>query len=266
MPRDRGLTHRGAVSLMLLSLATSLPAQDAALQGLAVAREADRRDAGFSDSASTLVMTLRNKRGQEITRRLRSRTLEQADDGNKSLIIFDEPKDVRGTAFLSFTRRSGPNDQWLYLPALKRVKRIASSNQSGPFMGSEFAYEDMSSQEVDKYDFLLLGEERMDSRDHFVLQRIPKDRRSGYTRQIVWLDKAEYRVFKVDYFDRKDSLLKTLTASDYQIFLGRHWRATRMEMINHQTGKSTSLEWSDYRFGNGFTDRDFDRSSLAKAR
>ena len=199
MPRDRGLILRAAVGLVLLSLAAAPQAQDAAVAGLSIAYEADRRDQGFGDSASTLIMTLRNKRGQEISRRLRSRTLEQIDDGNKSLIIFDEPKDVRGTAFLSFTHKAGPNDQWLYLPALKRVKRIASSNQSGPFMGSEFAYEDMSSQEVEKYDYLLLGDERMDGRDHFVLQRTPKDRKSGYTRQVVWLDKAEYRVWKVDY-------------------------------------------------------------------
>jgi hypothetical protein len=235
-------------------------------QGAAIAREADRRGQGFGDTASSLQMILRNKRGEQTVRRLRSRTLEQPDDGDKSLIIFDEPGDIRGTAFLTFSHAEGPDDQWLYLPALKRVKRIAASNQSGPFMGSEFAYEDMGSWEVAKYDYQLLGEERFDDRQHFVVQRIPRDPKSGYTRHVVWLDQAEYRLFRVQYYDRKGSLLKTLDISDYQRFQARYWRPGRMDMVNHQTGKSTTLLWSDYSFANGFSERDFNRNSLADIR
>ena len=261
-----GVLRSAAAGLLSLGLALGATADDAASEGLAIALEADRRDQGFADTASTLTMTLRSKRGFSSTRRLRSRILEKENDGNKSLIIFDDPKDVRGTALLSFTHKQGPDDQWLYLPALKRVKRIASSNQSGPFMGSEFAYEDMGSQEVEKYDYRLLGEDTFDDREHFVLERTPRDRKSGYTRQVVWLDKMAYRTWKIDYFDRKGALLKTLTATGYQQYLAKHWRPNRMDMVNHQTGKTTTLEWTGYTFGNGFTDRDFDRNRLAQAR
>ena len=134
--------------LTLLSLPFNLLAQTAEERGLEIAVEADRRDTGFHDSQASMRMILRNKRGDESTREIRVRTLEQLDDGDKSLTIFDRPADVRGTNFLTFTHKTGPDDQWLYLPALKRVKRISSRNKSGPFMGSEFAYEDISSQEV----------------------------------------------------------------------------------------------------------------------
>ena len=119
-------------------------------KGLAIAVEADRRDIGFSNFTAELLMILRNRHGDESTRHLRSRTLEVDEDGDKTLIIFDRPRDVKGTALLTFSHKQGSDDQWLYLPALKRVKRIASNNKSGPFMGSEFAYEDIASQEVEK--------------------------------------------------------------------------------------------------------------------
>ena len=256
------------LAVVCIAIATGLPlaAETPEEKGLAIALEADSRDTGFGDNVADMTMILKNKQGQQTSRVLRTRTLEQAEDGDKSLIIFDNPGDVKGTAFLSFTHKAGPDDQWLYLPALKRVKRIASGNKSGPFMGSEFAYEDISSQEVEKYHWKYLRNETMDGRDHFVLERDPVDPKSGYTRQMAWVDVDEYRVFKVDFFDRGDALLKTLTVSGYQQYLDKYWRADRWEMVNHKTGKSTQLVWSDFVFGNGFSDDDFSRTSLAQAR
>ena len=147
-----------AAITVALTIGLPVVAETPEEKGLAIAIEADRRDEGFGDNIANLTMILRNRHGQQTSRVLRTRTLEQADDGDKSLIIFDNPGDVKGTAFLSFTHKEGPDDQWLYLPALKRVKRIASGNKSGPFMGSEFAYEDISSQEVEKYGYKVEGE------------------------------------------------------------------------------------------------------------
>ncbi len=252
--------------VILLSLSLNAFAQTPEEKGLEIAMEADRRDTGFHDSTASMRMLLRNRQGEESTRDIRVKTLEQENDGDKSLTIFDRPADVKGTAFLSFTHKSGPDDQWLYLPALKRVKRISSRNRSGPFMGSEFAYEDLSSQEVEKYTYRYLRDEQYKGMDCFVIERDPVDPYSGYTRQVVWIDKAEYRPQKIDYYDRKNSLLKTLTFDDYQQFLGQYWRAHDMYMVNHQTGKSTRLTWSNYRFRTGLTDRDFDRNSLKRVR
>lgn len=252
--------------LILLGLSFNVAAQTPEEKGLEIAVEADRRDTGFHDSTASLRMLLRNRQGEESTRDIRVKTLEVENDGDKSLTIFDSPADVKGTAFLSFTHKSGPDDQWLYLPALKRVKRIASRNKSGPFMGSEFAYEDLSSQEVEKYTYKYLRDEPYEGMDCFVIERDPVDKYSGYTRQLVWIDKAEYRPQKIVYYDRKNSLLKTLTFSDYRQFLDHYWRSHDMFMENHQTGKSTRLTWSKYKFRTGLTDRDFDRNSLKRVR
>ena len=254
------------ITLMFVSLFTLVFANTPEQIGLEIAVEADKRDTGFGDFTAELVMILRNSHGEESIRDMRNRTLEVDGDGDKSMVIFDEPRDVKGTAFLSFTHKSGPDDQWLYLPALKRVKRIASNNKSGPFMGSEFAYEDIASQEVGKYTYKFLKEETYDGMVCFVLERYPTDKKSGYTRQVLWIDKTEYRTHKVDYYDRKNDLLKTLTFTKYQQYLDKYWRADEMFMVNHQTGKSTKLVWTNYRFANGLTERDFDKNSLKRAR
>ena len=150
---------RNALLLLLACLPFAATAQTPEEQGLAIATEADRRDKGFGDSSATMKMVLRNRHGDESTREVRVRTLEVEGDGDKSLSIFDSPADVKGTAFLTFSHILEPDDQWLYLPALKRVKRISSKNKSGPFMGSEFAYEDLGSQEVEKYRYRYLRDE-----------------------------------------------------------------------------------------------------------
>ncbi|MDQ8202431.1 outer membrane lipoprotein-sorting protein [Pelagicoccus sp. SDUM812003] len=235
-------------------------------RGLQIAEEMDRRDSGFGDTSAELLMELRNKQGETSSREMSMRTLEGIGEGDKSLIVFDEPRDVKGTAFLSYTKKVGPDDQWLFLPALERVKRISSSNKSGPFVGSEFAYEDLSSQEVEKYTYRYLRDEDLDGEPCFVVERYPVDPKSGYTRQIVWVDQSEYISRKMVFYDRKDSLLKTLTFSKYRQYDGRYWRSHQMTMVNHQTGKATTLEWKDYQFGNGYSERDFDRRSLQTTR
>ena len=184
-------------------------------KGLAIAIEADNRDTGWIDQSADLEMILRNKQGESSERTLQINTLEVQGDGDKSLTIFDNPRDIKGTAFLSHTHALIPDDQWLYLPALKRIKRIASANKSGPFVGSEFAYEDLTSQEVEKYKYKWLRDESLDGRDTFVNERYPQYENSGYTRQIAWIDKQMYQPLKVEFYDRKNSLLKTLIFSDY---------------------------------------------------
>ncbi|MDF1629444.1 MAG: outer membrane lipoprotein-sorting protein [Alcanivoracaceae bacterium] len=242
-------------------------AQTAEEKGLEIAREADRRGEGFGDYEASMKMVLSSRRGDRSERDLRVRTLEGKDgEGDKGLTIFDTPADVRGTALLSWSHADRDDDQWLYLPALKRVKTIASRSQSGAFMGSEFAFEDMRAQEVDKYTYKYLRDEPCGELTCFVFERYPQDKYSGYTRQVVWMDQAEYRVHKIDYYDRKQSLLKTLSVSEHSQYLERFWQPGRMEMVNHQTGKTTELLWSDYQFNTGLSESDFTQNSLMRAR
>ena len=254
------------VSVMLVLPLLNAGAIASPEKGLQVATKMDKRDIGWTDSRSKLTMVLRNKQGQETTRSMRGANLEVQGDGDKSLTIFDNPRDVKGTAFLSHTHSTRPDDQWLFLPALKRVKRISSANKSGPFVGSEFAYEDLTSQELDKYTYNWLRDEDLNGNSVYVIERIPTYKYSGYTRQIVWVDKDIYQAVKVEYYDRKNSLLKTLDISEFSQYLDKFWRPAKMHMINHQTGKSTELTFEDYEFKTGLTNRDFDRNSLKRAR
>jgi len=264
------MTIRGSMALFLLAfflVPGTVQAETAEEKGLEISRESSNRSKGFGDFTAEMEMVLRNLQGEESRRRIRIRTLEVPGDGDKILMIFDTPKDVKGTAFLSFSHKVGDDDQWLYLPALKRVKRITSRNKSGSFMGSEFSYEDIASQELEKYTYRWIRDEVLDGEDCFVIERYPVDKEnSGYIRQVVWLDKAEYRVRKVDFYDRKDSLLKTLVSSGYHPYKDRFWRPDRMVVTNHQNGKSTELNWTDYKFGTGLSDRDFDENALKRAR
>jgi len=235
-------------------------------RGLEIATAVDTQNDGFIDSTSTMTMTLVNRSGKKSVRRMRAKNLEVPGDGDKSLSIFDEPKDVKGTASLTYSHALEADEQWLYLPALKRVKRISSKNKSGPFMGSEFAFEDISSQEVDKYSYKHLGDEDLDGRAVHKIESVPAYKHSGYTRLINWIDQERLVPVKVEYYDRKNSLLKTLTLSDYEIYNDKFWRAHKMEMINAQNGKSTLLEFSDYAFKTGLSDKDFASNALKRLR
>jgi len=235
-------------------------------KGLDISIEVKQRDIGWQDSSADMLMILRNKQGQESIREIKIKSLEITNDGDKSLTIFNKPRDVKGTAFLSFSHPVEADEQWLFLPALKRVKRISSRNKSGPFMGSEFAFEDLSSFEIEKYSYKYLGEEDVNGLNSFKLEQYPVDENSGYTRRVVWVDKQAYRIQQVDFYDRKDSLLKTLSFTDYKQYLGKYWRADVQQMVNHQNGKSTELKWSNYQFKNGLKESDFNRNSLKRAR
>jgi predicted RND superfamily exporter protein/outer membrane lipoprotein-sorting protein len=242
-------------------------ATDSERLGFEVAARADRSDRGFADSEVALEMVLRNAAGKESRRALNITTLEITDEtvGDKSLVVFDSPKDIKGTALLSHAQILDPDNQWLFLPALKRVKRISSANKSGPFVGSEFAFEDFTALELNKYDYNWLREEQLEGTVVDVVERTPRYENSGYTRQVSWIDRDIFQVRKVNFYDRRGDLLKTLTLEDYREYEGV-WRSHRMVMINHQTGKSTDLIYGDYQFGVGLKESEFVKGRLTRLR
>ncbi len=265
MPRD---------ALAALGLATLIAAAAAAQsathedKGYEIAARSDRSDRGFGDSRVDLKMILRNAAGAEATRTLEIRTLEVPDEdvGDKSLIIFDRPRDIEGTALLSHAKILDADDQWLFLPALKRVKRISSVNKSGPFVGSEFAFEDFTALELNKYEYKFLRAEACGGLACDVIERYPRYEHSGYTRQVSWVDQEVFQIRKVEFYDRRGDLLKTLALEDYRVYAGKYWRAHKMVMVNHQTGKSTDLVYGDYTFSVGLNDKDFVKGALRRIR
>ena len=236
-------------------------------RGFEIAARSDRTDLGFGDSAVDLQMILRNAAGQESTRALRIATLEKPDEtvGDKSLVVFDTPRDIEGTALLSHAKILDPDDQWLYLPALKRVKRISSSNKSGPFVGSEFAFEDFTAIELNKFDYTWIGEEACGELTCDVLERTPRYENSGYTKQVSWVDQRDFQIRKVEFYDRRGDLLKVLELSDYREYAGI-WRAHKLSMSNVQTNKQTDLLYGDYEFKTGLAENDFVKGRLSRLR
>ncbi|MDX1693211.1 MAG: outer membrane lipoprotein-sorting protein [Ketobacteraceae bacterium] len=235
-------------------------------KGRAIFEEVERRNEGFVDSKVSMLMVLKDKSGNTSEREMRVMTLEGENDEDKTIMVFDTPRDQKGTALLTYSHKNKDDDQWLYLPALKRVKKIASKNRSGPFMGSEFSFEDLAGQDVDEYDYKFLREEPCGDSQCFVVEGYPHDEYSGYTKIVSWIDKEHYRSYKVEFYDRKKSHLKTLIPTGYKLYEGKFWNPDLMVMENHQTGKSTELVRKETEYKTGLDERDFTKNSLKRIR
>lgn len=233
------------------------------MSNLELAQKNDAVMSGYADAKAEMVMTLVNANGDKRERTMKSTILEKKG-GDKSLMEFLTPADVKGTKFLSYEHADKDDDQWLYLPALKRVKRIASKNKSGSFMGSEFSYEDLSAFNIDKYDYHGDVEEvNVDGVKLYKGERIPNTKNSGYTKQVSWTRADNFLTTRVDYYDRKKELLKTATFEDYKK-IGGVWRIGKITMTNHQNDKKTILVWKNETVKNGLKDKDFNKRVLKR--
>ena len=256
--------NRIIVLAFIIAFSTSGFSQN---RGLEIAKKYDEAYTGWGSYATTSKMILKNQHGQESSRLLSGRNLEQSSDGDKSMIFFDSPKDVKGTAVLTFTHKEGTDDQWLYLPAIKRVKRIASTNKSGPFVGSEFAYEDLSSQEIEKYTYKYVKDEKANGANCHVVERDPVDPKSGYKFMHVYYNpNQKYRIEKIVFFDRKGSKFKTLIYKGYQKYKGSYWFPDELHMTNHQSQKETRIMFETYNFNVDLEDNDFSQTKLRSAK
>ena len=249
-------------------IATPTFAEPTALEekGRMIAIEADERISGFGESEEIFEMVLIDKRGRERNRQMRVQTLERENGHDWSLSIFDSPADVKGTAFLSHTHGLEPDDQWIFLPALKRIKRISSKNRAGAFMGSEFSFEDLSAFAPEKYQYAYLRDERCGALECHVTDWVPQYENSGYSRITVWNDVDEFRAHKVEYYDQSGEHLKTLIVSDHQKFDDLYWRPMTMIMENHKSGDTTRLNYLSYDFNVELDESDFNLSALRRAK
>jgi Outer membrane lipoprotein-sorting protein len=265
MNRIMSIRTRNALPIaLLLGLAgtsTAAAAADPAAAGLEIARKADAANQGFVGEKATMTLELINAHGEVTKRKMAMEVLEGTDDGDKSRSVFEWHADVKGTKLLTWTHKKGDDDRWLYLPAVKRIKRISSSNKSGSFMGSEFAYEDFSSQELEKYTYKLLDEPKQAGRDTWRIERFPVEKDSGYARQIMWMDKEYLNPLRIEYFDRKNELLKVAVFEGYKKF-GKFWRFGTIRMENVQTKKKSVLTWENRELGQKPAAENFDSGRL----
>lgn len=211
---------------------------------LEIAKKSKQNTSGFKYSKNILQMILVDINKNESIREIESWTKEGDEkNGDLTLIEFKKPLDVKGVKFLTHEKLDANNDQWLYLPALKRVKRISSSNKSGSFMGSEFSYEDISSREIEKYNYQDKANIiKFNEEDVYVYERYPKDENSGYTKLVVYTSKDEFLTLRIDYYDRKNELLKTANYT-WKGKINNTYRVSKISMENFQNKKSTILNY-----------------------
>jgi len=229
-------------------------------KGHLVAKKLEKANNGFIGESGIMKLVLIDAYGTKIVREMEGKTLEVVGDGDKSLSIFLNPKDVKGTKMLTWSHKLKDNDQWLYLPSLRRVKRISSKNKSASFMGSEFTYEDLGSQEIEKYSHRLINE----NKKQWVLERVPKDH-SGYSKQISWISKKINNPTKVEYYDRKNELLKVAKFSKfkrYKVAGKTLYRPGKIHMKNVQTKKESIFSWANRKVGKKFPANEFKKAAL----
>ncbi|MFZ5723480.1 MAG: outer membrane lipoprotein-sorting protein [Pseudomonadota bacterium] len=262
----RSLPLSAVLFLFFLSGSVTAGTADPVARGEAIARAADAQLHGYGDSRATLEMVLVSPAGETASRVLTVSSREAGSDGDRTLMVFRTPRDLAGTALLSWNHPQGDDEQWLYLPAVQRVKQIGARNKSGPFMASEFAYEDIVTPFWQKYRYRWLRDETLDGLPCAVVERVPLDPNSGYVRQLVWIDSKDSLIRRIDFFDRRDAPLKTYVARGFVQHAGKHWRPAEMHMTNLQTKKQTTLKWRDQVFGIGLQDSDFTRNALQRVK
>lgn len=243
--------------ILTISLTVYLFAQSS----LEIAKISYGITSGYQSSVSQLTMVLKNAEGIKNTRKLELKKFEN-NHGDKSLLTFLYPNDIKGTKLLSFDQIGENNKQWLYLPALKRIKRISSRNKSGSFMGSEFSYEDIASKNYKHYSY---DEEAqkviIDKQEYFSFTRVPKDKNSAYSKQIIYIDVKTYLETFGEYYDKNNRLLKKVSFLKY-IKNGSVYRLHKIEIKNIQNLKSTTLLWDTDNINIGLSSKDFSKRVL----
>lgn len=198
------------------------------------------------------------ERKRNITRNIKN--YETGKYKSKSLIRFHSPPDVKGTGFLMWEYRSDQeDDQWLFLPALGRPRRIIAREKSSSFMGSDLSYEDLGGREIDQDTFELTGHDVIEGDSCYVVRAVPNEKGSTYSKRVYWIDAERWILRKVEFYDRKNRLFKIMNIEEFR-FDDPYWTTLLMNVENVQTGHKTIMRISDvqYDFGIGddfFTER-----------
>jgi outer membrane lipoprotein-sorting protein len=247
------------LQLVLMAILIAVPTlifSQAQITGVQIIENVYNRETG-NDSQGDLTMSLINSRGDQ-----RVRTIKQfvKDFGKmeKSIMFFVSPADVRNTSFMnwSYDEAGKDDDQWIYLPALKKVKRISSDSKSDYFMGSDFTYDDLGDRHPTEDNHKLLREETIDGETCYVVESIPKDDEYMYSRTVTWIIKDKSIGLKKKFYDEDEELLKTLTNKKYEKIKG-YWTILSSEMFNVQKDHTTKMELANVKLDTGIPTNKF---------
>jgi len=229
-------------------------AQD--LSGLEVIQNVYNRPTG-NDMTGNLIMTIENSRGNQRVRKIKQYLKDFGKD-EKKIMFFLSPADVKNTSFMtwSYDDASKSDDQWIYLPALKKVKRISSDSKGDYFMGSDFTYDDLGDRHPMDDTHTILREEVLDGKETIVIESVPKDEEYMYSRTVTWVIKDSWVGLKKEFYDEDDDLLKILTVEQEKSF-GDIIILTKVKMKNIQRNQFTIMEFSNVQIDKGIPNNKF---------
>lgn len=212
---------------------------------------------------SQIEMVLINHRGKKRIRRMISFSKDYGKDVKK-LMAFKKPLDVKGTSFLSweYDAPEKDDDKWLYMPALRKVRRISGASNNEYFMGSDFTYDDMGDRSVDEDTHTLLGEEMLEGHECWKIECIPVEKESAYDKRILWVRKDAKKTVKAEYLDTQ-GLIKTFTVEDLKPHQG-FWTVFKMRMENHRENHVTVMTLSDVVYDTDVADSFFSVNTISR--
>lgn len=216
----------------------------------------------------TAVLTLIDKAGKSRAREIVSYEMKEGTT-EKNVIVFKTPKDVAGVSYLSFDYpdksdgTASESDSWLYLPAMKKVRRVSGSNKDDDFQGTDFTYDDLGKRSLAKDTVQLLGEESVNGVDCWIVEYKAKDAKAKISRRILWIGKDNYVTYKTEYYDRKNALQKEMVCEDISQISG-YWTTKKMTMTNVQTKHKTVYEITDIVYDNDVDPKMFTVSALER--
>lgn len=219
-------------------------------------------------SSSIISITLVDKNGKNRNREIVSYTMKEGTT-DKTVLVFKTPRDVAGISYLSYDypdKADGStvdSDSWIYLPAMKKVRRVSGSSKDDDFQGTDFTYDDLGNRSLSKDNFAILGSEKVNGVDCWILEAKAKDSKAKVSRRVSWIDKKTYVTYKGEYYDKQNRLQKTLICENIKQIKG-YWTTQKMTMTNVQTNHKTIYEIKDLKYDEAVNKSFFTVSSLER--
>jgi len=250
---------------LFMSLIFTAVSYASAITGEEIMTNVDERYTGET-SKNLTVIELINSRGNTRGRELVSYSKDYGDN-EKTVMVFQRPADVSGVGYLSYSydEVGRDDDTWLFLPAMKRSRRISGSSRNDYFMGTDFTYDDMGDREVEEDIHTLLKEDTVEGNICWVVESVPRKEGEMYSRKISWIRQDILMAVKVEYYDRQKSLQKILTISDIRQ-IDDVWTAGRMEMDNLQKNHKTVITIEQVEYNLEVDDNFFSVAALERGK
>jgi outer membrane lipoprotein-sorting protein len=247
--RDFGFFVIVFAVLFLAYSTSSFPAETTAYQ---IAKKSMDLLDQAKDSKADVLMVLVNNKGEKRERNLNSFVKRYGNNKSKSIVFFSSPSDVKGTSFLVWTDEKKEDKQWLYLPALQRVRQINASGKGESFMGTELSFFDMGSHDIDDYTYTLIREENVKGEPCYMIEATPK-KAEFYRKVVVWVRKGNFIPSKADFYDINGQYLKQGLFENVKNIKGIN-TPTHIEMHNVQNGRATIIDLNNVIYDSGLKD------------